>query len=125
MAISETIIKKKKLLKSVYVRPLEETRVNVYFIEDEMWMTQRDIAQLWGVQLLTVRKHLRNAFKKQKLIEKHVTARLQTTVDEVDTFKTIYNSQAVINVGDRINSALVLKFNEWLEKRKQARSKKN
>lgn len=125
MAISETIIKRNKLSKSVYVRPLDQVRVNIFFQGDDLWLTQREIALLYGVQLLTVKKHLRNAFKKQKLIEKHVTAQLQTTVEDTETFKTIYNEKAVINVGDRINSALVLKFQEWVQKRKKARVKKN
>ncbi len=124
MSVSEIIIKK-KLSKSVYVRPLEDAKANIYFDGDEVWLTLREIAQLYGVQLLTVKKHLRNAYKKQKLIEKHVTATLQTTVNDIETTKTVYNMTAITNVGDRINSALVLKFNEWLDKRKEARLKKN
>ncbi|HVX93203.1 MAG TPA: hypothetical protein VHA74_03775 [Candidatus Dojkabacteria bacterium] len=121
----EIPIIKKKLSKSVYVRPLEETRVNIYFSGNEVWLTQREIALLWGVQLLTVRKHLRNAYKKGKLSEEKITAKLQTEVNGVETFKTVYNLDAIKNIGDRINSALVLKFDEWLEKRKQALVKKN
>jgi hypothetical protein len=93
-----------------------KTPLKISFFEDEVWMTQIDIAKLFEVQRLTVKKHLRNAYKKEKLVESDVMIYAKDTKDSENVGTTkYYNLTAIKNIGHRINSGYVVKFEKWLE----------
>lgn len=115
----EMTLYKSKLKTVRYTRPLDSTPVKIYFSGNQIWLGERDIANLYGVQTLTARKHLRNAFKKGQLDKDSVTAKLIMDDAVNANFKRVYNQTAIDSVGHRINSAYVLKFHEWLDKRRE------
>jgi len=96
-------------------------KIKISFFNNEVWMTQIDIAKLFEVQRLTVKKHLRNAYKKAKLIETDIMSHAKETeqATEVGTTK-YYNLTAIKNIGHRINSAYVVKLEKWLEEREKS-----
>lgn len=112
-----------KLKKLRYPRSLDGRVVDVFFHGDHIWLSQKQISNLFGVQILTVRKHLRNAYKKGKLIEEKVSFKMKRSADDTGDPKRVYSLEAIENVGHRINSSYVIKFNEWLEQRKASSAK--
>lgn len=113
----KTIIKDQLKVVNYPSYPLE-VPVEITFYNGEVWLTQKDIAKLYGVQRLTIKKHLRNAYKKSKLIEPQVTAHAKETADSEQLGgTTYYNLEAILNIGHRINSALPIMFERWLEAR--------
>jgi len=112
------MIFKDQIKKEQYGKKAEKIKIS--FFEGEVWMTQIDIAKLFEVQRLTVKKHLRNAYKKEKLIETDVMAYAKDNTDSKEIGKTkYYNLAAIKNIGHRINSAYVVKLEKWLEEESQ------
>lgn len=112
-----------KLMKLRYPRSLDGRVVELFFHGDHIWLSQKQIANLFGVQILTVRKHLRNAYKKERLIEEKVSFKMKKSKDDTGDPKRVYSLEAINNVGHRINSSYVIKLNEWLEQRREQQPK--
>ena len=108
------MIIKDQIKKEQYGKKAEKIKIS--FFDGEVWMTQIDIAKLFEVQRLTVKKHLRNAYKKEKLIETDVMVYAKESKDAEEAGTTqYYNLAAIKNIGHRINSAYVVKLEKWLE----------
>lgn len=110
-----------QLNKKEYSRPVDDKKVDMYFYKRQLWLSEKQISHLYNVQVLTVRKHLRNAYKKGKLEESKITAIVRESINS-ENFKRVYNLEAIKNIGHRINSQLVLKLEEWLESLKKKKS---
>lgn len=109
-----------KLKKLRYPRTFDGKVVDLYFHGDHIWLSQKQIANLFGVQILTVRKHLRNAYKKERLIEEKISFKMKKSKDDTGDPKRVYSLEAINNIGHRINSSYVIKFNEWLDQRRES-----
>ena len=67
---------------------------------ETVWIPQKRIAELFGVGIPAISKHLSNIFKNGELIEESVISILETTADDGKTYKTkFYNLDAIISVG--------------------------
>ncbi|TNH02926.1 virulence RhuM family protein [Testudinibacter sp. TR-2022] len=84
-------------------------------VQDEtLWVTQKNIAQLFGVAKSTVSEHLKNIFDSGELEQSSVVRKIRTTaVDGKNYLTTFYNLDAVISVGYRVNSSKATKFRIW------------
>jgi hypothetical protein len=88
--------------------------VNVLFARDNFWLTQKVMADLFGVKVPAVNKHLKNIFASGELIESAVISILETTAADGKTYATsYYNLDAVIAVGYRVNSLKATHFRIW------------
>jgi hypothetical protein len=88
--------------------------VNVLFAQDNFWLTQKVMADLFGVKVPAVNKHLKNIFASGELIESAVISILETTAADGKTYATsYYNLDAVIAVGYRVNSLKATHFRIW------------
>ena len=84
---------------------------NVLFKDETFWMTQKDMAMLFGVSLPSVSHHLKNIFESNELDESVVIAKITITTQhgalanktQSSTAK-LYNLDAIIAVGYRVNS---------------------
>jgi len=89
-------------------------KVRVLFREETAWLTQRAIAELFGVQLPAIAKHLKNIFDSNELDETSVVSILETTASDGKIYKTsFYNLDAIIAVGYRVNSYQATQFRIW------------
>jgi len=89
-------------------------KVNVKFKDDMVWLTQIQIADLFGTQRPAITKHLNNIFKNEELDEDSVCSILEHTADDRKTYKTkFYNLGAIISVGYRVNSQRATQFRIW------------
>jgi hypothetical protein len=77
-------------------------------------MTQKKIAELFGIQRPAISKHLKNIFKTGELDENSVSSILEHTAEDGKNYKTtFYNLDAIIAVGYRVNSSEATKFRIW------------
>ena len=87
---------------------------NVLFARDNFWLTQRMMAELFGVKGPAVSKHLRNIFASGELVEPAVVSIMETTAADGKTYQVAYyNLDAVIAVGYRVNSFKATHFRIW------------
>ena len=87
---------------------------------DTIWLTQKQMAELFGVKTPAISKHLKNIFAEGELNEKVVISILETTAkhgaikDKTQKSTTqFYNLDAVISVGYRVNSSRATQFRIW------------
>ena len=88
--------------------------VNVLFDRDNFWLTQKVMADLFGVKPPAVSKHLKNIFTSGELLESAVVSILETTAADGKSYATsYYNLDAAIAVGYRVNSLKATHFRIW------------
>lgn len=88
--------------------------VDVFFAQDNFWLTQKTMAELFGVKTPAVSRHLKNIFESGELIEDSVISILETTAADGKSYATrFYNLDAVIAVGYRVNSVKATHFRIW------------
>ena len=91
-------------------------KVNIeVFLQDEtIWLTQKAISELYGVQRPAITKHLKNIFDSDELQEDSVGSILEHTARDGKKYKTkFYNLDAIISVGYRVNSYQATQFRIW------------
>lgn len=94
--------------------------VSVVFEDETFWLTQKAMAELFGVQVPAISKHLKNIFDEGELAEDVVVSKMETTTahgaipGKTQTNETqFYNLDAIIAVGYRVNSKRATQFRRW------------
>jgi len=109
----------------ILYRPNElAEHIEVRFDEDTVWLTQAQIAELFGTKRPAVTKHLKNIFESGELIEKEVSSKMEHTTQhgaiegkaQTGMIK-IYNLDAILSVGYRVNSVNATLFRRWATKK--------
>ena len=89
-------------------------KVEVLYKEESVWLTQKMLSELFGVQVPAINKHLKNIFESGELVEDSVISILETTAADGKSYKTgYYNLDAIIAVGYRVNSYQATQFRIW------------
>jgi hypothetical protein len=100
-----------------YTSPAGNVKIEVIFNAKTFWLTQKRLAELFGVEVPAISKHLTNIFETNELEEKSVISILETTASDGKNYKTsYYNLDAIIAVGYRINSHQANHFRIWATK---------
>ena len=90
----------------LYTTPEGEVKLNVLLEHETIWLTQKMMADLFGVGVPAINKHLSNIFESNELEQDSVISILETTASDGKNYKTkFYNLDAVISVGYRVNSS--------------------
>jgi hypothetical protein len=98
----------------LYTSPNGKVKVEVILNEETVWLTQKAIAQLYGVDRTVITKHLKNIFLSGELEEFSVCAKNAHTADDGKVYDTqFYNLDAIISVGYRVNSTQATRFRIW------------
>lgn len=107
----------------IYNTPQEDVKINVVVKDETIWLTQKAMAELFGVQVPAISKHLKNIFEEGELEEIVVVSILEITTshgaipDKTQTQQTkFYNLDAIISVGYRVNSSKATQFRIWATK---------
>jgi thiamine pyrophosphate-dependent acetolactate synthase large subunit-like protein len=88
--------------------------LNAQVENETIWLSQKQMAELFGVNVPAVSKHMRNIFKSKELIEKSVVSKMEITASDGKTYKTKhYNLDAIISIGYRLNSKQATQFRIW------------
>ncbi|HOF71456.1 MAG TPA: virulence RhuM family protein [Verrucomicrobiota bacterium] len=101
----------------LYTAPDGAVKVDVYFKDETVWLTQKALAELFGVKVPAINKHLKNIFGSGELVENAVISILETTAADGKNYQTrYYNLDAIIAVGYRVNSYQATRFRIWATK---------
>lgn len=97
-----------------------DVSVEAYIMNDSLWITQKAMAELFGVDKSGISRHLKKIFESGELDEKVVVAKIATTSSHgaipgktQDNKTMIYNLDAIISVGYLVNSIKATKFRIW------------
>lgn len=108
----------------IYSSPSGKVKVEVFLRDENLWLTQDKIGELFGVQRPAITKHLKNIFESGELKEEVVCSILELPTphgaikDKIQKVKTkFYNLDAIISVGYRVNSNLATQFRIWATER--------
>jgi prophage maintenance system killer protein/prophage antirepressor-like protein len=107
----------------IYRTPDKDISIDVMVENENIWLTQAQIATLFGIQRPAITKHLNNIFKSEELDEKVVCSILEHTTQhgsikgktQIATSK-YYNLDAILSVGYRVNSKNATQFRIWANK---------
>ena len=91
-----------------------ETRIEVVFNGETFWLSQKRMADLYGVDVRTVNYHLKEIFSSGELMEQSVIRKIWITASDGKDYDTmVYNLDAIIAVGYRVNSYQATQFRIW------------
>jgi|GEM_PF-5921815 virulence protein len=91
-----------------------DVRVEILLYQENLWLTQVKMAELFEVQKAAISKHLKNIFESGELLEEAVVSKMETTATDGKRYKTnYYNLDAIIAVGYRVNSRKATMFRIW------------
>jgi len=106
-----------------YTTPNGDLKIEAYYKNETVWLTQKAMAELFGVQIPAISKHLKNIFDEGELDEKVVISKMETTAahgaiaGKTQTSETkFYNLDAILSVGYRVNSGRAIAFRQWATK---------
>ncbi len=100
-----------------YSTPDGNKKVEVVFHNEDFWLSQKQIAELFGVEVNTVNYHLKEIFKSGELVENSVIRKIRiTAADDKKYLTSFYNLDAIIAVGYRVSSYQATQFRIWAMK---------
>jgi len=98
----------------LYKSPSGNIDLKVNFDGETVWLTQDQIAIVFGVNRPAITKHLNNIFKSKELKKNSVSSKMELTAGDGKKYLTnFYNLDAVISVGYRVNSLKATQFRIW------------
>lgn len=98
----------------LYNLPDNSGTVQAYVENETLWLTQKAMAQLFGVDRTVITKHLKNIFETCELCEDSVCANFAHTAADGKKYNTsFYSLDAIISVGYRVNSRRATLFRQW------------
>lgn len=101
----------------ILYQPDSSISLEVRVENETVWLTQQQIADLFGVKQPAISKHLKNIFESGELIEASVYSILEYTATDGKTYKTkFYNLDAILSIGYRVNSRNATLFRQWANK---------
>ncbi len=105
----------------LYNMPEDSGKVQVVIKDETIWCTQKAMAQLFGVGVPAVSKHLKNIFEDGELSPEMTISKMETVINrgrrgEVSERIDFYNLDAIIAVGYRVNSIKATRFRQWATK---------
>ena len=105
----------------LYNLPKNEGSVQGVVRDETIWLTQKAMAQLFGVNVPAISKHLQNIYDSGELNKNATISKMETVVNrgfrgEVKENVDFYNLDAIISVGYRVNSAKATHFRQWATK---------
>lgn len=110
----------KELQFLIYSTPEENVLVDVVVKDENIWVTQKAMAELFGVKVPAISKHLKNIFEEGELQQEVVVSKMEITTqhgalaDKTQHHEAnFYNLDAIISVGYRVNSHKATKFRIW------------
>ena len=112
---------KKEIQFILYNTPQEDVQIEAVVKDDTIWLTQKAMSHLFGVQVPAISKHLKNIYSEGELSESSTISKMETVVNrgfmgEVQELIEFYNLDAIISVGYRVNSVKATHFRIWATK---------
>jgi hypothetical protein len=113
---NKTIINKQDKI-VIYKPSKNEVGLKVRFEDENIWLTQAQISELFGSERSVITKHLKNIFELKELNRNSVCAIFAHTATDGKVYRTqFYNFDVIISVGYRVNSQRATQFRQWATK---------
>ena len=97
-----------------YSGPDGKQNIEVFYAGETVWLTQKRMAELFGVEVNTINYHLKEVFGSGELDADSVIRKFRTTAADGKKYLTaFYNLDAIISVGYRVNSLQATAFRKW------------
>ena len=107
----------KELQFLIYSTPEENVQIDVVVKDENIWVTQKAMAELFGVKVPAISKHLKNIFEEGELQQKSTISKMEIVQSEgtrnIKRLVDFYNLDAIISVGYRANSRKATKLRIW------------
>lgn len=101
----------------VFTKQNSEDSIEVRVQDENVWLTQKAMAQLFDVDRSVITKHLKNIYEEDELKENLTCANFAQVADNGKTYQyKFYNLDAIISVGYRVNSLRATQFRQWATK---------
>jgi hypothetical protein len=98
----------------IFTQQVGESGIAVRYEDGTIWLSQKLIAELFGVSVPTINEHLGNIFQSGELDEAAVIRKFLTTAADGKNYQVShYNLDAIISVGYRVNSIRATQFRQW------------
>lgn len=98
----------------IFTQQAGEQAIEVRYQDQQIWLTQKLMAQLFDVSVPTINEHLKSIFANAELDENSVIRKFRITAQDGKNYNTQhYNLDAVISVGYRVNSVRATQFRQW------------
>ena len=102
----------------IYQSKDKKTQIDVKFEHDTVWLTQQQMAKLFGQTKQNISLHIKNCFKEKELRAISVVKESLTTASDGKKYKTkFYNLDLIISVGYRVKSIRGTQFRQWATQR--------
>ena len=98
-----------------------DINIGVIIKDDTLWLTQKSMAELFGVGVPAISKHLKNIYESEELMKNSTISKMETVINRGFKGKLkeeieYYNLDAIISVGYRVNSIKATRFRMWATK---------
>lgn len=98
----------------IFTTQTQEKGIEVRYEDENLWLTQKMMSQLFDVGVPTINEHLKNIFNSKELLEDSVIRKFRITASDGKNYETqFYGLDAVISVGYRVNSKRATEFRQW------------
>lgn len=97
-----------------FVTATGESNIQSLYADENVWLSQKMMGLLYGVDVRTINYHLQKIFSDNELAENSVIQDFRITADDGKTYNTKhYNLSAIIAVGYKVNSERAVQFRKW------------
>jgi len=104
----------------LYTTPSSDVKVEIFMHDESVWLPQKRMAELFGVDVTTINEHLKNIYKSHELEEGATIGKFPIVQiegkREVKRDVNVYNLDAILSVGYRVNSSQATQFRIWATK---------
>ena len=102
----------------IYKSAENAIELQVSFDNDTVWLSQKQMAVVFGIQRPAITKHLKNIFISGELNESSVSSILEHTAKDNKKYQTqFYNLDVILSIGYRVNSMRATQFRIWATQR--------
>ena len=114
MYICKNYLEMEQKSEIVLYQPEGAVSLEVRLENETVWLTQQQISELFGTGRQAITKHLKNIFASNELDENSVCSILELTAADGKNYKTkVYNLDAILSIGYRVNSKNATLFRRW------------
>lgn len=98
----------------IYEDSKDKPSVSTFIENETLWLTQKQIAELFDKDRSVITKHIQNIFEEEELQKDSVCAKFAHTASDGKSYETLYyNLDMILSVGYRVNSKSATKFRQW------------